>query len=95
LLTGSSDVTAVDIPASGHALTLQKSAGLFSAQVSNWLMQKGFGGWAMPVSAPSTGGGSTASDDSSTMTLWGAALLAIGLGGGLILFRRGRTLDRG
>lgn len=41
LLTGSSDVTPITIAGSGHALTLHRSAGMFSAQVSNWLMQKG------------------------------------------------------
>jgi len=61
LLTGSSDVTAITIPATGHALTLHRSAGVFSTQVANWLTQKGLGGWAMPAGAPQTGGGSTSS----------------------------------
>ncbi len=88
LLTGSSDVTAVTVAGSGHALTLQRSAGMFSTQVSNWLMHKGFGGWAMPVGAPDTGGGSAPPRDHSALETWGFALLALGLGGGLMLRRR-------
>lgn len=92
LLTGSSDVTPITIAGSGHALTLHRSAGMFSAQVSNWLMQKGFGGWAMPIGAPNTGGGSAAAQDRSAMEMiWGGVLLALGLGGGLMLYRRRET----
>lgn len=88
LLTGESDVTAVTIPGSGHALTLHRSAGVFSTQVSEWLMKHGFGGWVMPVGAPNTGGGSTAARDHSALEIWGFVLLALGLGGGLMLRRR-------
>lgn len=94
LLTGSSDVTAITVPATGHALTLHRSAGVFSTQVANWLMQKGFGGWAMPAGAPQTGGGSTSTAQSPAVAIWGAGLLIMGLAGGLLLYRR-RMPDAG
>jgi len=90
LLTGSKDVTAITIPDTGHALTLHRSAGTFSTQVSNWLMQKGFGGRVMPAGAPATGGGSTSGQQVTAISIWGAVLMALGIGGFLVIRRRHR-----
>lgn len=37
LFTGSDDVTTVEIPDTGHALTLHRSGDAFSAAVADWL----------------------------------------------------------
>lgn len=60
LLTGTTDVTAVTIANTGHALTFHYSQNQFHLQLSSWLSDHGFGGWAMPIGAPATGGGSAA-----------------------------------
>lgn len=43
LFTGSDDVTAVTVPATGHALVLHESRGQVQGQVSGWLDGHGFG----------------------------------------------------
>jgi len=43
LLTGSDDVTAVTLPATGHAVTLHRTADEFQLAVSRWLDSRGFG----------------------------------------------------
>jgi pimeloyl-ACP methyl ester carboxylesterase len=42
LYAGSSDVTFVSLPNTGHALTLEQTAPLLRAEVSNWLGARGF-----------------------------------------------------
>lgn len=44
LLTGSDDVTAVTLPATGHAVTLHRTADEFQGAVSRWLDSRGFSG---------------------------------------------------
>lgn len=91
LLTGSSDVTAVTLPLTGHAIALHRSADLFSSNVAGWLADHDFGGWAMPVGAPDTGGGSTAAQsplgDTGRVVLLTTGVLCI-LAAAAVLFRR-------
>lgn len=68
LLTGSTDVTAVTIPGTGHAIALHRTAKEFSTDVASWLTDHEFGGWVMPIGAPDTGGGSTSQSPSSSDT---------------------------
>ncbi|WP_353650812.1 alpha/beta hydrolase [Nakamurella sp. A5-74] len=91
LLTGSTDVTAVTIPLTGHAVALHRTADLFSSDVAGWLAKHDFGGWAMPVGAPNTGGGSTAAQgpagDTGRAVLLTTGMLSI-LAAAAVLFRR-------
>ena len=86
LVTGSSDVTAVTIPDTGHALTFHRSQDQFQAQLSMWLTHHQFGGWAMPVGSADTGGGSTAA--TTQPVLYGSGMLLILLAGGVLLYSR-------
>lgn len=43
LFTGSGDVSAVTVPATGHALVLHESRGAVQDEISSWLDQRGFG----------------------------------------------------
>ncbi len=79
LLTGSDDVTAVTIPATGHAVTLHRTADEFQAEVSQWLVDRDFGGRVMPVGGVDTGAGGTAGSEGGTpwyLPVGGALLLA-------------------
>lgn len=89
LLTGTADVTAVTIPDTGHALTFHRSKDQFQAQVSMWLADHQFGGWAMPVGSADTGGGSA--DAASRPLLMGSGVLLLTLAGGVLVFGRRRT----
>ena len=80
LLTDVHDITAVTIPDTGHALTFHYSQDQFQAKVSTWLVGHGFGGWAMPVGAPDTGGGSAAATDHQTQIDIGVLLLLVAAG---------------
>ena len=79
LLTGSDDVTAVTIPATGHAVTLHRTADEFQAEVSQWLVDHDFGGRVMPVGGVDTGAGGTAGSEGGNpwyLPVGGALLLA-------------------
>jgi len=89
LLTGTADVTAVTIPDTGHALTFHRSKDHFQVQVSMWLADHQFGGWAMPVGSADTGGGSA--DAASQPLLMGSGVLLLTLAGGVLVFGRRRT----
>ena len=92
LLTGVHDITAVTIPDTGHALTFHYSQNQFQAQLSMWLTQHQFGGWAMPVGSADTGGGSTAAI--THPALLGVGTLLIVLAGAVLLMARRRTPTR-
>ena len=86
LLTGSDDVTAVTIPATGHALTLHRTADEFQAEVSQWLVDHDFGGPMMPVGGVDAGAGGTAETEGGVASWYlpvGGALLLLGAGVGL------------
>jgi len=92
LLTGSSDVTPITIAGSGPRAHLAPERRNVLRAGVELVDADGFGGWAMPIGAPNTGGGSAAAQDRSAMEMiWGGVLLALGLGGGLILYRRRET----
>jgi len=92
LLTGTTDVTAVTIPDTGHALTFHRSKDQFQAQVSLWLAGHQFGGWAMPVGSADTGGGSAAA--TSQPVLMASGMLLLALAGGVLVFGRRRVSVR-
>ncbi len=89
LLTGVSDRTAVTIPDTGHALTFHRSQDQFQAQVSRWLTDHQFGGWAMPVGSADTGGGSAATASHPVLT--GLGVLLLTLAGGILFWGRRRS----
>jgi len=93
LLTGSDDVTAVTLPATGHAVTLHNSKDQFQAEVSQWLVDRDFGGRAMPVGGVDAGAGGTAGSDGTLLTL-GGVLLLLGAGVGLSARRAARAGSR-
>ncbi len=93
LLTGVRDITAVTIPDTGHALTFHRSQDQFQAQLSMWLTEHEFGGWAMPVGSADTGGGSAAA--SNQPVLLGSGLFLIVLAAGVLLYGRRRSIRPG
>ena len=93
LLTGSSDVSAFTIPDTGHALTFHYSQDQFQAQLSMWLTDHHFGGWAMPVGSADTGGGSTSATTHPALLSIGSLLLVMAAGV-LLLGRPRRSAQR-
>ncbi|MHA7278011.1 alpha/beta hydrolase [Arthrobacter sp. Hz1] len=80
LLTGSNDVTAVNIPATGHALTLHNSKDQFSAEVSAWLDARNFGSTQMgqmPTGGADTGVPGTPATNTDETTIGITALAAV------------------
>jgi len=92
LLTGTTDVTAVTIANTGHALTFHYSQNQFQLHLSSWLADHGFGGWAMPIGAPDTGGGSAAAASYQTQMRVGALLIL--MAGGIWLWSRRRRVGQ-
>jgi len=70
-------------------LTFHRSKDQFQVQVSMWLADHQFGGWAMPVGSADTGGGSA--DAASQPLLMGSGVLLLTLAGGVLVFGRRRT----
>lgn len=95
LFTGTSDVTAVNLAATGHALTLHRSADEFQAQVAQWLTAEGFGGSgvAAPSGGVDAGGGSTDGLEASWLLALGGVALT-GAVGIVLLSRRRQTYGR-
>lgn len=78
LLTGSTDVTTVNIADTGHALTLHYSRDQFSAEVSTWLDAHGFGGAQVsqvPVGAADTGVAAEAAPPTPGLFVLGGGLV--------------------
>ncbi len=100
LLTGSRSVTAVNLAATGHAVTLHLSRNTFLAQVSQWLNGHGFGSGAavaMPIGGVAAGGGGTARQEPgrSALPLGAGVLAVVLLGFGGWTFRRAAHTPRG
>lgn len=91
LLTGVEDITAVNLAATGHAVTLHETADEFQATTSQWLNENGFGGQQMgemPKGGVDTGGGGTQGRES--LALFGFAGAAFAAAAGMLVLARRR-----